>query len=106
MQERGRFLELTHTLSHLEHMKTEDTDLKHRRDALAKADTEAETGHRLHYTIQDPLGTEDFALRINGVLVEKAASSPFARIHTAARKSQLYSRKMEGANHRAGCNPG
>jgi len=106
MQERGRFLEITHTLSHLEHKMTGDIDLKHRRDALAKADTEADTGHQIQHIIQDPSGIEDFALRINGTLVEKAASSPFASIHTAVRKSQLYSRKMEGANHRAGCNPG
>ena len=106
MQHRKTFLELTHTLSHLESTTTQDTDLKHRRDALAKADHEADIGHQTHYFIQDDSGIEDFALRINGILVEKAATTPFARIQTEARKTLLYARHLEGANHRAGNNPG
>jgi hypothetical protein len=39
-------------------------------------------------------------------LVEKAAKTPFARIQIEARKTLLYARHLEGANHRAGTNPG
>jgi hypothetical protein len=106
MQARGTFMDVQHTLSHLEHVHTEDEDLSARRQALAKADRQADLGHAAHHTITDDSGTEAFALYIQDTLVEKGAKSPFALIQMAARRQLLYSRRMEGANHRAGPNPG
>ena len=106
MQKRTRFLDIVHTLSHLEHEHTDDTDLKTRRDALARADKQADDGHQTSSFITDPSGVEDFALRIKGELVEKTATSPFAHIQSKRRMMQLYSRTLEGANHRAGPTPG
>ena len=106
MQKRTRFLDIVHTLSHLEHEKVEDLDLHSRRQALAWADKKVEEGHHASTFILDPSGMEDFALLIKGEIVEKKASSPFAYIQTVKRMKQLYSRAMEGANHRAGPSPG
>ena len=106
MQQRTAFLDIVHTLSHLEHVKTDDTDLSMRRQALARADNQADEGHHASYHIQDPSGIEDFALHVNGELVEKKASTPFKDIQCRKRMNQLYSRSLEGANHRAGPSPG
>ena len=105
MQRRSRFLTVIHTLSHLEHESTDDKDLYLRRQSLARADTQAEEGHHVSAFIIDPSGVEDFALRINGVIVEKKASSPFAQIQSKKRMEQLYFRALEGANHRTGPSP-
>ena len=106
MQSRGTSLTVVHTLSHLEHQHTSDPDLAARRHALAKADSQADLGHKNRYAISDDSGIEAFALHINGILVEKGAKTPFASIQMAARKKLLYARYMEGANHRVGKNPG
>ena len=106
MQSRGTFMDVQHTLSHLEHVPTKDVDLSARRQALAKADKQADLGHAAHHTITDDSGTEAFALYIQDTLVEKGAKSPFALIQMTARRQLLYSRRMEGANLRAGPNPG
>jgi hypothetical protein len=66
MQQRKRFLDIVHTLSHLEHEPTEDPDLQTRREALARADKQADDGHHVTSFILDPSGVEDFALRIRG----------------------------------------
>jgi hypothetical protein len=106
MQHRTRFLDIVHTLSHLEHESTDDLDLQNRREALARADEQADKGHNVTSHIIDPSGVEDFALRIHGELVEKTAASPFAQIQTTKRMVQLYSRSLEGANHKTGITPG
>jgi hypothetical protein len=106
MQQRKRFLDIVHTLSHLEHESTDDPDLKTRREALARADKQADDGHHVTSFILDPSGAEDFALRIHGEHVEKTATSPFAHIQTTKRMRQLYSRSLEGANHKTGTTPG
>ena len=76
MQQRTRFLDIVHTLSHLEHETAEDLDLHSRRQALARADKQAEEGHHASTFILDPSGVEDFALRIKGELVEKEGIIP------------------------------
>ena len=106
MQTRGTFMDVQHTLSHLEHVKTADDDLSARRKALAKADKQADHGHAATHPIADESGTEAFALYIQDSLVEKGAKSPFALIQMTARRQLLYNRRMEGANHRIGNNPG
>jgi hypothetical protein len=106
MQARGKFLNVQHTLSHLEHIPTEDADLSARRRVLAKADKQADLGHEALYPILDNSGIEAFALYIHGNLVEKGAKSPFATIQSTARRELLYLRRLEGANHRAEPNPG
>ena len=106
MQSRGTTLTVVHTLSHLEHQHTSDPDLAARRHALAKADSQAELGHKNRYAVIDDSGIEAFALYIDGTLVEKGAKTPFASIQMEARKKLLYARYMEGANHRVGKNPG
>ena len=106
MQKRTTFLTVTHTLSHLEHLSSPDHDLNHRRKALAQADTLADEGHSSNSPIQDPSGTENYGLRIRGVLVEKASKSPFAHIQMLARKDTLYARRLEGAVHKTSPNPG
>jgi hypothetical protein len=77
MQVRGKFLNVQHTLSHLEHIPTYDADLYVRRRALAKADKQADLGHEALHSISDKSGIEAFALYIHGNLVEKGAKSPF-----------------------------
>jgi hypothetical protein len=71
MQQRTTFLDIVYTLSHLEHEKTYDTDLSMRRQALARADKQADEGHQATTHILDPSRVEDFALHVNGELVEK-----------------------------------
>jgi hypothetical protein len=66
IQKRTRFLDIVHTLSHLEHEKVEDLDLHSRRQALARADRQAEEEHHPSTFILDPSGMEDFALHIKG----------------------------------------
>ena len=105
MQRRGAFLATCHTLSHLEHKISRDTDLNARRAALAGADKAADEAHDLLSAIRDDKGIEAFPLRIKDVLVEKSAASPFTEIQRQTRLKQLYSRSMEGANARAGSIP-
>jgi hypothetical protein len=104
MQQRTTFLDIVHTLSHLEHEKTDDIDLSSRRQALAHADKQADDGHQASTYILDPSGVEDFALHIE--LVEKTASSPFGNIQSLKQMNQLHFRSLEEANHRAGPFPG
>jgi hypothetical protein len=106
MQQRKRFLDIVHTLSHLDHESTDDSDLKTRREALARADKQADEGHRVTSHVLDPSGVEDYALRIHGELVEKTATSPFAHIQSTKRMRQLYARSLDGDNHKTGITPG
>jgi hypothetical protein len=57
MQARGHFLDVQHTLSHLEHRSSPNQDLTERRKALAAADNQADKGHHAPHAIQGP--TED-----------------------------------------------
>jgi hypothetical protein len=70
MQTRGKFLNVQHTLSHLEHIPTEDADLYARRKVLVKADKQADLGHEAFHPISDNSGIEAFALCIHCNLVE------------------------------------
>ena len=53
----------------------------------------------------DTSGDEPFPLYIEGTIVEKTVPSPFALIQRNKRITQLYERKMECSNARAGTTP-
>ena len=102
MQTRGKFLDVRHTLSHLEHRVSPDPDLNERRKSLAAADSEADRGHHALHAIQDPSGIESFALYVQGTLVEKASKTPFKHLQMRTRKELLYTKRLEGATHKTG----
>ena len=79
MLTRGRPLQVVHTLSHMENIKTNDTQLHARRRALAVADTAAGASHCLEPITPDNTFIEAFPLYINGVRVEKTARYTFCK---------------------------
>ena len=105
MRTRGKPLTVVHTLSHLEHVQTNDLKLKARRWALAAADKAAGESHNLDMIIPDITCIEAFPLYINGERVEKTPDTPFAVIQRNKRINQLYDRKMEGENAHSGQTP-
>jgi hypothetical protein len=105
MRTRGKPLTVVHTLSHLEHVQTNDLKLKARRWALAAADKAAGESHTLDMIIPDITCIEAFPLYINGERVEKTTDTPFAVIQRNKRITQLYDKKMEGENAHSGQTP-
>jgi hypothetical protein len=58
----GTKLDVVHTHSHLENQHTEDIDLRFRRDTLAEADTQADSGHTQPATPYVPSPRELFTV--------------------------------------------
>jgi hypothetical protein len=106
MTNRGLPLVITHTLSPLEHTTSKSTSLKGRRDALARADKTADRHHSAVPIPRDRTGNEPYPLTIHGEVVEKKSKTPFPTIQMRLRRELLYTKKMEGANHRTGASPG
>ena len=106
MLARGKWITITHTLSHLEKTRTGDPDLHGRRQALAMADHKAGQCHDLQSLFVDTSGNEDFVLKTDNATVEKKSKTAFAHGQRIRRLSHLCGLKMEGANHRAGATPG
>ena len=103
---RGTPLSIIHTLSHLEHTVSKSPSLKGRRDALANADNTADRHHSSEPIPHDRTGDEPYPLTIHGEVVEKKSKTPFPTIQMRLRRDLLYTKKMEGANHRTGASPG
>ena len=93
----GAGLQVVHTHSHLEHMETEDNDLRVRRDTLALADEAANTAHTQHPTPTDRSCRETFTIHNkHGPLEKNPGASTLHTLHERCR-TQLSTLKMEGA---------
>jgi hypothetical protein len=93
----------------MEKSRTDNPDLHGRRQALANADSKAGQCHSLQTLFVNDSGIEAFALKTDSTIVEKKKKqhSHTAKCSQMARRlNDLYERKMEGANHRAGETPG
>ena len=99
MEDRGTFLNVIHTHSHLEHLTTEDTDLNHRRQILALADKAADKGH---YRSPDPIHklNDPYPLQMGEWKTEKAVINILKEQCFNLWEEELQLRTMEGSNQR------
>ena len=93
----GTKLDVVHTHSHLEHQHTDDTALRIRRDTLAEADTQADSGHTLPGTLCTPSLRELFTVHSHRGPLEKNVGAATLTHMVQQKKTQLASLPMEGA---------
>ena len=93
----GTKLDVVHTHSHLEHQHTDDTALRIRRDTLAEADTQADSGHTLPGTLCTPSHRELFTVHSHRGPLEKNVGAATLTHMVQQKKTQLASLPMEGA---------
>ena len=78
-----------HTHSHLEHQQTDDTALRIRRDTLAEADTQADSGHSLPGTLCTPSPRELFTVHSHRGPLEKNVGAATLTHMVQQKRTQL-----------------
>ena len=88
---------IKHTKSHKEHETTEDTDLDHRRQTLAKADILADEAHDQRASPHNPIGDELYTLCSNDEIIQKSVKSTIQSIIADQHHQALIKLEHDGA---------